>query len=106
MLVSYFHVVGIFMVDSESHVSIMGCGNGIDWEILNLPNNMVKHISESGQEVTIDIEEYKKLVLDFADKVEEFYKTSKPKLIPEDDFAKSGYLTFWREWKALRAQWA
>ena len=93
-----------FMVDGDSHVSIMGCGNGIDWEILHVSNNKVKHISESGQEITIDIKEYKKKVFDFADQVEQFYKTSKAKVMPEDDFDKNGYQTFWKEWKILRAQ--
>jgi len=93
-----------FIADSDNHVSIIGCGSGIDWEILRLPNNKVKHISESGQEITINIEEYKKKVFDFADEVERFYKTSTVKVIPEDDFDRNGYLTFWKEWKILRAQ--
>ena len=93
-----------FMADSDDHVSIIGCGSGIDWEILHVPNNKVKHISESGQEITIAIEEYKKKVFDFADEVEQFYKISRSKVIPEDDFDKNGYLTFWKEWKILRAQ--
>lgn len=93
-----------FMADSDDHVSIIGCGSGIDWEILHVPNNKVKHISESGQEITIDKEEYKKKVFDFADEVEQFYKISSSKVIPEDDFDKNGYLTFWKEWKILRAQ--
>ena len=53
-------------------------------------------------EAIIDLENYKNIVLHFADKVEAFYKTSLPKIIPTDDFDKKGYLTFWKEWHQLR----
>lgn len=47
-------------------------------------------ITNNGQEVTIDKSVYTKLVLDFADKLENFYKTSLPKTIPTDDFDRKG----------------
>ena len=83
-------------------VTIMGCNSGIDWTIIHTDNNKIKHISDSGNEITIDIEEYKKLVFAFADQVEKFYSDSRPKTIPSDDFDKKGYLTFWKEWRNLR----
>ena len=92
-----------FMADEENDfVSIMGCPSGIDWTIVHIDDNNVKHITNSGREVTVDKRIYTKLVSDFADQVENFYKISLPKTIPTDDFDRKGYLTFWKEWRRLR----
>jgi hypothetical protein len=92
-----------FMADEENDfVSIMGCPSGIDWTIIHTDDNRVKHITNSGQEAVIEKEVYSKIVKDFADQVEGFYKTSSPKTIPTDDFDRKGYLTFWKEWRRLR----
>ncbi len=95
-----------FMADEQKdYVDIMGCPSGIDWTIIHTDNCKVKHITDRGQEATIDKEVYKKIVLNFADQVENFYKTSLSKTIPTDDFDKKGYLTFWKEWRELRDEW-
>ncbi len=95
-----------FIADQKNdYVAIMGCQNGIDWTIIHTDSGKIKHITDSGQEATIDKEEYQKMVLDFADQVENFYKTSLPKTLPTDDFDKKGYLTFWKEWRHLRDEW-
>lgn len=91
--------------DDNDFVNICGCPSGIDWTIIHMDGNKIKHISDGGQEAIIDKEEYKTIVLDFADQVENFYKTSLPKIIPTDDFDKKGYLTFWKEWRNLRDKW-
>lgn len=91
--------------DDKDVVKICGCPSGIDWTITHTDDNRIKHISDNGQEVTIDKDKYRRLVLDFADQVENFYKTSLPKTIPTDDFDKKGYLTFWKEWRLLRDEW-
>jgi hypothetical protein len=96
----------LMIADNEKDlVDICGCPNGIDWRIIHTDGNKVKHISESGQEAIIDKEDYKKLVLDFVDQVEQFYKNSKTKEIPTDDSDRKGYLTFWKEWRNLRDEW-
>ncbi|QNF31213.1 hypothetical protein HUW51_00200 (plasmid) [Adhaeribacter swui] len=94
---------GHFMVidDKTNKLLIFGCPNGIDWTILHL-DNKIKHITDSGQEAIIDFEEYKTLVFNFADKVEQFYKNSAPKTIPSDESDKKAYLAFWKEWRELR----
>ena len=94
-----------FPNDALDTVDICGCPNGIDWTIIHIDDNKVKHISDSGEEATIDETTYQKIVLDFADQVENFYKLSSPKIIPSDDFDKKGYLTFWKEWRHLRDKW-
>ncbi len=96
---------GHFMFQAEEGVDfvvISGCPHGIDWQIIHIEDNKVKHISEKGTEAIIDFEEYKKLVFDFADEVEQFYLKSEPKILPDEEFEKNAYLTFWREWKKLR----
>ena len=87
--------------ENEEFVTILGCSNGIDWTITH-KNEFVEHITENGQKGVINKAEYKKLIYSFADKVEEFYKDSQPKIIPEDEFDRKGYLTFWKEWRRLR----
>lgn len=95
-----------FIADEESdYVAIMGCATGIDWTIIHTDDGKIKHVTDNGQEAIVDKEEYKKLVLDFADQVENFYKTSLPKTMPPDDFDNKAYLTFWKEWRHLRDQW-
>jgi len=98
---------GHFIIADEKKdfVNICGCPNGIDWTIIHIDDNKVKHIADSGEEATIDETTYQKIVLDFADQVENFYKLSSPKIIPSDDFDKKGYLTFWKEWRHLRDKW-
>lgn len=95
----------IIAEDDNDFVTICGCPSGIDWTIIHTDDNKIKHIAESGQEAIIDKEAYKFLVLEFADEVENFYKTSLPKAIPTDDFDKKGYLAFWKEWRNLRGEW-
>lgn len=87
-------------------VDIGGCPNGIDWTIIHTKDSKVKLISEKGSIAIIEKDVYKKLVLDFADKVESFYQNSLPKIIPDDDFDRKGYLAFWSEWRNLRQEFS
>ena len=48
--------------------------------------------------------EYENEVIDFVDKVEEFYKNSKPKQMPDDNYDRIGYELMWKEWKRRRTQ--
>jgi len=91
--------------DKEETVIVQGCDTGIDWKITHMDDSKVKHALENGDMIVIDKEIYKTIVLNFADQVEQFFKDSKPRNIPEDDFEKKGYLTFWREWRSLRDKW-
>lgn len=95
---------GHFMLLEEktNKLLIIGCPSGIDWTIVH-QDNKVKHITDNGQEAVLDIQEYKTLVFNFADQVEQFYKDSAPKNIPDDESDKHAYLTFWKEWRELRA---
>jgi hypothetical protein len=90
---------GDFMIPNKTldEVEIIGCDNGIDWTVLH-DNGMVKLINEKGNTVFAYYLQYKEEVLRFADTVENFYKESLPKNIPEDEFERNGYIAFWNEW--------
>ena len=94
---------GFFMVADEalSKVEIIGCPNGVDWQVLH-ENDSVILVTESGKRTVIPMEEYRRTVFEFADLIENFYKNSEDKKFPEDKAAKNGYIAFWNEWKALR----
>lgn len=97
---------GFFMIASDhgDHVDMCGCPNGFDWTIQH-EGNSVWHTTPTGEEATIDIENYKKLVLSFADDVQDFYANSLPKSLPTDDFDRKGYEAFWTEWRVLRSKY-
>ncbi len=95
----------IIAEDGKESVSICGCQSGIDWTIVHIDSNKIKHITVNGEYAIIDKDDYKEMVLAFADQVENFYKTSLPKILPADEFDRNGYLAFWKEWEKLRSEW-
>lgn len=94
---------GHFLIASEdlSHVEIVGCNSGVDWSVLH-EGDSVRLLTESGEDVVIPLEEYRRTVFAFADEIERFYAASKQKKIPTDAFERDGYLAFWLEWENLR----
>ncbi len=87
---------GHFLVFTNDldEVYVGGCSSGIDWEVIH-ENGKIKLLTESGKETKIDFNLYKTQVIKFVDKVEQFYKDSGEKKIPEDKFDRIGYLEFW-----------
>lgn len=96
---------GFFMIADEtlSYVEIIGCNDGIDWEVIHTANH-VKLVTDRGEVTYVLLDEYKETVFRFADEIEAFYRKSKPKSIPADDFSRNGYTAFWNEWHARRSQ--
>lgn len=41
-------------------------------------------------------------MFEFIDKIEDFYRKNQEKNILNDDFDRSGYIKFWREWNNRR----
>lgn len=76
-------------------VLIMGCPNGIDWDITHRGSEVV-HEGQDFEEV-VSFEAYRHAVLAFAEQVEEFYKSSKPKFFFDEE-DRLGYEGFWEEW--------
>lgn len=91
----------LYANDDLSCVDIIGCPNGIDWTVLHEGNN-VKIILENKKEVIISLEEYKKEVYKFADKIEAYYEQYQPKILPDDEVDRNGYIAFWNEWHRRR----
>ncbi|MBQ9756794.1 MAG: hypothetical protein IJW15_00030 [Clostridia bacterium] len=95
---------GHFLIpnDTFDRVEISGCDGGIDWTIIHNDDGKIKLITQTGKETTVCFDEYEKEVFEFADKVEKFYKSCTPKDVPQDDFDRKGYLSFWTEWYKRR----
>jgi len=92
---------GHTMIPSEdkSTVSIIGCNNGIDFNIIHEEDSIAIETADHC-EYRIPFEEYKKAVISFAEQVMDFYKSNPPREF-EDDFDKNGYSAFVTEWHSL-----
>ena len=90
---------GHTMIANETldEVEIIGCDDGIDWTVIH-ENGMVKIITENENTVYIYYLQYKEEVLRFVYMVEDYYKKSSNKVLPEDEFERDGYIAFWNEW--------
>ena len=93
----------IFANESLDNVLISGCDNGIDWSVIHDRDRVILEL-EDGTRDEISIDEYKKTVFAFADKVEAFYRACAPKKIPNDKIDREGYTAFWNEWHRRRNQ--
>ena len=89
--------------DGNGQCIIMGCSNGTDWTILHDGDN-IRLILENGKETIVSLSEYKEEVYKFADKIEDYYKACQPKIIPENEPDRSGYIAFWNEWHERRTK--
>lgn len=78
-------------------VEVIGCDQGMDWIALH-DNGMIKLITESGDTIFLYYLQYKKEVIDFANMIENYYRKSSSKILPEDEFDRNEYLAFWNEW--------
>lgn len=94
---------GFFMIADEKleNVDISGCDNGIDWSVIHDGEN-VRLVLEDGMEEIVPMSDYRKEVLAFADKIENFYNSCSPKIMPKDEFNRNGYIAFWNEWHRRR----
>ena len=91
---------GHFLIANNelTEVQISGCDKGTDWSTIH-EGNTVRLILACGQEEVVTRREYQYEVLDFAKIVKRFYDACTPKEIPEDEFDRNGYITFWNEWQ-------
>lgn len=101
----FFPCCGFFCIADEAgeSVEIVGCDNGADWTVLHEGEN-VRLILPDGREQTLPLSAYREQVFRFADKVEAHYAASAPKVLPEDEFDRRGFLAFWREWRRRRGR--
>ncbi|MCK5687395.1 hypothetical protein KAJ27_24895 [bacterium] len=92
----------IYEGDMEE-VLILGCPNGIDWEVIHIDNE-IKLKTEKGTEARIDFETYKSKVLSFVDQIEKFYVNADEKIVILEEW-EAGYAKFREEWKERRNKW-
>jgi|SRR5690625_1091117 len=90
-------------LENNTDVYIQGCLTGINYWVKHIDEN-IELKTESNTEILISRDEYKNQVINFVDKVEEFYKSSKPKQMPEDQYDRIGYEKMWNEWRRRRTQ--
>ena len=97
---------GHFMIPNEEldTVKIIGCPNGIDWSVIHNSDDSVTLELEDGTKEIVAITDYEKQVYCFADKIENFYLSCSPKVMPKDPFDKNGYIAFWNEWHRRRGK--
>lgn len=91
----------IFADSTLSTVDIIGCPNGIDWSVFH-EGDSVRLVTQSGKETVVPISDYKEEVFRFADKIETYYQSCAPKILPEDETDRNGYIAFWNEWHRRR----
>ena len=96
---------GHFLIANKdlSQVTILGCDSGLDWSVVH-DGGGVRLILPSGEETWVPFGDYKAEVIRFADAVEAFYRSCRPKHLPEDTFARNGYIAFWNEWHRRYAE--
>ena len=92
----------LFANKELTEVTVSGCDKGTDWSTFHL-GNFVKLILPNGKESTVSLADYAKEVFAFADKVEAFYNACSPKILPDNEFDRNGYIAFWNEWHRRRA---
>ena len=94
---------GFFMIPNRdlTDVRIVGCDGGVDWTVLH-DGDLIRLVLEDGYEITVAAQEYKAEVFRFADRIEAFYSRCSPKILPEDEWERSGAIAFCREWRRRR----
>ncbi len=91
-------------LDNEESVHIQGCMTGFNFWVEHNSNKVIL-TTDNDTKIEMSFDDYKIEVIGFVDKVEDLYKTSKPKKLPEDDYDRKGYELMWEEWRERRQKW-
>ena len=84
--------------ETSGDVLISGCENGVDYAVRH-QDGYVLITTESGTQLAVDQTEYYTETLRFAQKIETFYAQCSPKILPQNELERNGYLAFWKEWR-------
>ena len=92
---------GHFIIPSQdkTSVTIIGCSNGIDFDILHENHNIIIR-TQDGTTYTVTFEDYKAAVLSYAKQIKDFYHQNPPRQF-EDKFDQVGFSAFCNEWYSL-----
>jgi hypothetical protein len=92
---------GIFEVEGQDDVQIVGCNNGIDFEVLRVDDEVIV-TAQDGTQYRVGLPDWKNAVCEFSDSVRAFYSASLPKE-PEDDWEERSFRKFLSEWSRRRS---
>ena len=92
---------GHFMIPSADGKSVIvsGCNIGIDFNVIH-EDNRIKVQTGDRREYSLSFDEYRKAVLDYADRITAFYASNPPRKT-ENAFDKEGFRAFVSEYNAL-----
>ena len=90
----------MYAQDDGADVVIVGCPNGLDWEVMHEGASVRLRASE-GEEEIVAIEEWRRIVFEFADAVAAFYAASAPKQF-SDPYEEQAFAAFQNEWARRR----
>jgi hypothetical protein len=90
-------------LENNIYIYIQGCFTGFNYWVEHLDNN-VKLTTEAKTQVVIPRKQYETEVKNFVDKVENFYKSSNPKKLPDNKYDRKGYEMMLQEWKRRRTK--
>ena len=91
---------GIFEVEDNDDVLILGCNSGIDFQIIQ-NGSCVEINTMHHDRYHVSLTEWKKAICAFSDSVWDFYESSSPK-IQEGNFERRSYARFMSEWPRRR----
>ena len=92
---------GIFEVDGQADVQIVGCNSGIDFEVIRIADEVIL-TAQDGTKYRVTFSDWSKAVCEFSDSVREFYSASSPKQ-PEEDWEIRSFHKFLSEWSRRRS---
>ena len=92
---------GIFEVEGQEDVQIVGCNSGIDFEVVRSGNDVVLTAND-GIQHWVAFSEWTKAVCTFSDSVRAFYDSSSPKE-SSDDWEQRSFQKFLAEWSRRRS---
>lgn len=84
--------------ETLENVTISGCDSGTDYSVRH-QGNLVILTLENGHAFAVSMDNYTREVLQFARRVEDFYRCCSVKKIPENSIERDGYAAFWNEWR-------
>lgn len=93
---------GIFEVEGQDDVQIVGCNSGINFEVVRIGGDVVL-TADDGKQHRATFSDWKQAVCAFSDSVRAFYSASSPKN-PEDDWEERSFRKFLSEWSRRRSQ--
>lgn len=91
----------LFADQTLTNVTISGCPYGLDWTTFH-HGAMIHLLLPDTTETIVPFADYRDEVFCFADKVERFYLSCAPKILPQNEWDRNGYIAFWNEWHRRR----